>query len=91
MLSHGPAKMSGVEGYQFVVRRSLAAATSAPAGAAESTGQSLEIGRLICVPNAEGKNTMYALVMVCGDATPQQGQAAMDAIADGFEVQAPAK
>ncbi len=91
VLSHGPAKMSGVEGYQFVVRRSLAAATSAPAGAAESTGQSLEIGRLICVPNAEGKNTMYALVMVCGDATPQQGQAAMDAIADGFEVQAPAK
>jgi hypothetical protein len=79
VLSQGPAKLAGLDGYQFILKKE-----APPAGAGQSPVVSIEVGRLICVAGKGEQQRMLALVARCQGATPKQAQAALDAVASSF-------
>jgi hypothetical protein len=74
ILAQRPAKLIGKEGFQFIVRKT-------PADANVPT---IEVGRLICLPDRPGKKKLYAIVIRCYDCPAMEAATAMDKIASGF-------
>ena len=93
VLSQGPARLGGKEGYQFVVRKRALSAATEPArkserislpSAPKPASSYIEIGRLICLPAEQDKKKLYAIVLDCHDCEVKQAQKIMDKIASGF-------
>lgn len=81
LLSKGPAKLAGQDGYQFVVSQSR----QDDAAKAAST----LVGRLICLDAGEGRKTIYALVVDCRGAEPKDVEALAEKIAADFKLLPP--
>ncbi len=102
VLGHGPAKLAGAEGYQFIARKSysttpqerpkLQATLPAPVAPAASlptvkAGTSyLEVARLVCLPGESGKQRLYALVLDCYDCQADKAETLMNQLAARFTV-----
>jgi len=92
VISHSkcPAKMGGLEAWQFVIRVTRKSrATTRPSGAKTPPGEmtQLEALRVICTPG--DKNTpprSYAVILVCSTADAKTVAGIMDSVAGGFEL-----
>ncbi len=96
VLSQGPARLGGKDGYQFVIRKTALSAATEPApepgqikpislpSAPKPASSYIEIGRLICLPAEQDKKKLYALVLDCYYCEVEQAQEVMDKIASGF-------
>lgn len=89
VVSKGPAKMGGLEAWQFVIRLTQKArSTTRPEGAKPPREiTQLEALRVICTPG--DKNTpprSYAVILVCSTADAKTVAAIMDAVASGFKL-----
>lgn len=82
LLSKGPAKLAGQDGYQFVVSQMREDDASKAA--------STLVGRLICLDAGEGHKTVYALVVDCRDGEPKDVEALTEKIASEFKLLPPA-
>lgn len=77
LLSSGPTKLAGADGYQFV-------ASHAPAEGWTGYNATL-VAKLICVDRPDGK-WLYALVVECRNAEPEDAQAQADQFANAFKL-----
>ncbi len=71
VISDDPAQMAGHDGHQFVATKE----------SADGSDTWVEIGRVILVTKSDETEEMFALVVRCEHATPEQATAIMDAIA----------
>ncbi len=86
ILSQGPAKMGGVEGYQFVVEKRvpLATAENSKASEAEFSQPFIEVGRIVGVPGRSGRQNFFAVVLTCHDCKAEQAETIMEKLAAEF-------
>ena len=86
VLSEGPARLDGVEGYQFVFQETPS--KPAPAiGEAEADPPELKVQRMICVPGGkDGRGRTDALILTVLGSDAKSAEAMMDKIASGFKV-----
>ena len=90
VISQGAAKWAGLDGHEFLVRRKQSTAattqTATAASAPAETAEVLEMARLVCVPAADGKKTVFALVVRCQDMDEPALRKTMDVLAGGFRL-----
>lgn len=93
VLSQGAARLAGLEGHEFLLRRGVSTAAAGQAASASSApaepAEVLEMARLVCVPAAEGKKTVVALVVRRQDMDEQALRQSMDVLAGGLRLLKP--
>ncbi|MCD4825668.1 MAG: tetratricopeptide repeat protein, partial [Phycisphaerae bacterium] len=103
LLSQGPAKLAGLDGYQFAIRRSVVGkAVKDPyvekrpaAKPMTKPGPAyIEMGRFAFSPGSvgdkTGKKKVYFIDMVCYDDNVKKVSTVLDHLADGFTILKPA-
>ncbi len=78
ILSQGPAKLDGMDGYQFV-------GSQKPEAGAAGT-ETILVGRLICLDTGNGSQMMFALVVNCGNVSPKDAEAFAETMASCFKL-----
>lgn len=83
VLSQGPAKLAGLEGYQVVGTQSPEDGSTGPS--------STLVCRMTCVDHGDGHKLMYALVVNCRDAQANDAEALADKIAAAVQIPKPSQ
>jgi hypothetical protein len=93
VLSQGPSRLGGAEGYQFALRKTPesgpATQTVSKLGGASGGGRPwIEVGRAVCIPTSDGQTRVYAIVLNGYDCPPEQAETLMDSLASTFALAA---
>ena len=83
--SRGPATLGGVVGCQFVLTEEPAIPATAPQDA-QSPPAIVKVHRIVSLPvGADGKRTVYTLILACGGVDVKAAEALAEQLAGGFE------
>jgi hypothetical protein len=93
VLSDKPAQLGGKDGHQFIIRKTAEQTKSKDESkkpsdgvVAKPHGSYIEAGRLILIPDENGKKRMFALVVTCRKASKERAETLLDTFAKRFRL-----
>lgn len=93
VVSEAAARLAGIEGHEFLVRRAVSIApatrTATRPSALGETAEVLEMARIVCLPAEDGKTRVFALIVREHGADAQALRPVMDSLAGGFRLVKP--
>jgi len=86
VISEGPAKLAGSEGYQVVLRRLPGSLQPGDASDAAEGAPAIEAGRVVCVNTGEGGTRFYAMVVQCATDDSAASQALLEDLSGRLQI-----